>query len=202
VWVEDHSTADFSLVPVTLDHFAAGPAEDGIRVTWSVPSDARGLLFHVYRAAGPASDRVRLTSEPLSGGPDYVFLDRDVISGRDYAYWLMAVVADGKDEFFGPLQISFASPGATRITSIVPNPFRSSVAISFHLATPGMTSLRIFDVAGRLVRTLHEDDLPAGDVAVAWDGRDDRGGRASPGVYHAAVAQGGRTWTSRVVLAR
>ena len=44
-------------------------------------------------------------------------------------------------------------------------------------------SLKIYDAAGRLVRTLAEGPEGVGDHSVSWDGRDDSGAAMSSGVY-------------------
>ena len=47
----------------------------------------------------------------------------------------------------------------------------------------GPASVQVFDVRGRLVRSLHEGPLEAGPHDLAWDGRDDRGAALASGVY-------------------
>jgi len=53
----------------------------------------------------------------------------------------------------------------------VPNPFRSTSTISFHLDEPGEVTLTLYDVAGRRVRTIATAMKSAGDHAVELDGR-------------------------------
>jgi hypothetical protein len=65
-----------------------------------------------------------------------------------------------------------------------PNPFNPSTTISFAVpAGGGAVTLRIYDIAGRLVRTLVDGHQPAGDQSVTWDGRDDQGRPAPSGIY-------------------
>ena len=44
-------------------------------------------------------------------------------------------------------------------------------------------SIRVFDVKGRLVRTLIDSDLEPGQYAVTWDGKDSKGGNCPTGLY-------------------
>jgi hypothetical protein len=64
-----------------------------------------------------------------------------------------------------------------------PNPFRVRTVIYYHHDLNEPTYLAIFDLSGRLVRTLPTE--PAGPVrnAVTWDGTDRQGRRLPPGVY-------------------
>ena len=61
-------------------------------------------------------------------------------------------------------------------------------------------SLRVYDVAGRLVRTLASGDRRAGVHEVLWSGENDRGDRVSGGMYFYALEVEGRRSASRRML--
>jgi len=65
-----------------------------------------------------------------------------------------------------------------------PNPVSSSTSISFSLPAASNVSLDIFDVSGRLVRTLSSGLKDAGTHQVTWNGKDDSGSRLANGVYY------------------
>jgi hypothetical protein len=81
-----------------------------------------------------------------------------------------------------------------------PNPMGPATEISYAIARPGPVRLTIHDVTGRLVRTLIDRDESAGNHAVAWDGRDDRGTRVGRGIYAYRLAAQGGGGTGRVVV--
>ena len=65
-----------------------------------------------------------------------------------------------------------------------PNPFNPTTTIRFQMRDAGHATLRIFDAAGRLVATLVNGHVSAGEVReVTWEGRGDDGNRVSTGVY-------------------
>jgi hypothetical protein len=64
-----------------------------------------------------------------------------------------------------------------------PNPFSTRAAIRFSLASEGAVDVAIFDVSGRLVRTLVDDVMDAGEYTQVWDGTDDAGLRIGAGVF-------------------
>jgi hypothetical protein len=72
---------------------------------------------------------------------------------------------------------------AIAVLSSAPNPFSTATTIRLDLTRSGMTRLSIYDVGGRLVRTLENAWLPAGQYTLAWDGADDHGDAVRPGVY-------------------
>jgi hypothetical protein len=72
--------------------------------------------------------------------------------------------------------------------SAYPNPFAPTTRIRFQMPSPGGdVSIRVFNVAGRLVRDLGQEDLPPGTYEVEWDGRDSTGERAAAGVYFYSI---------------
>jgi hypothetical protein len=64
-----------------------------------------------------------------------------------------------------------------------PNPTRGSAEISYFIPTPGRVSLRIFDVGGAVVRTVFNQQLPAGPGSVKWNGKSDRDRDLPAGAY-------------------
>jgi alkaline phosphatase len=64
-----------------------------------------------------------------------------------------------------------------------PNPFNPSTTIAFDLARTEHVSLSVFDMQGRLVRTLVNEARAAGPYSVVWDGVGDDGRRAASGSY-------------------
>jgi flagellar hook assembly protein FlgD len=62
--------------------------------------------------------------------------------------------------------------------------------------------LKVYDVAGRLVRELDKGERPAGVHSIRWDGRNWAGLSVSGGVYLYRLEAGGFTRTRSVVLLR
>ena len=60
--------------------------------------------------------------------------------------------------------------------------------------------LQVFDLQGRLVRTLLQEERGPGRHTVKWNGRDGRGQVVSAGVYLARLSDGWRTRTQNMVL--
>ena len=81
-----------------------------------------------------------------------------------------------------------------------PNPFRVSTAISLQLTAGSPSELRIYDAAGRLVRTLAKGRKPTAASVLVWDGRDSRGRRCGHGVYFYRFESGSGARSGKVVL--
>jgi len=80
-----------------------------------------------------------------------------------------------------------------------PNPTRGDLTVNFDLAAEENVELALFDVSGRLVRSLAKGRYDAGPHRVTWDGRDAHGRAASPGVYLARL-KGTHTSASQTVV--
>lgn len=82
-----------------------------------------------------------------------------------------------------------------------PNPFNPSTTITFSLPAAASVSLEVYDVQGRLVRTLISGDaFPIGSHDVVWNGKNNRGVEVSSGVYFYRLTAGAETLTRKAVL--
>lgn len=81
----------------------------------------------------------------------------------------------------------------------LPSPFSVSTGIAFGLPAPSRCNLSVYDLSGRLVRTLVEQDLPAGGHSVVWDGRTGSGAQCPDGVYLIRLSTPSAGMSGRVV---
>lgn len=78
-----------------------------------------------------------------------------------------------------------------------PNPFNASTNIEFVLSKPGHTTLQVFDVQGRLVKTLVDQQLNPGLHKVHFSAND-----LSTGVYYYCIKQNGFTDVKKMILVK
>jgi hypothetical protein len=90
---------------------------------------------------------------------------------------------------------------ATFLHQNIPNPFNPVTTIRFDLARSDQVSLRVYDAAGRQVRTLLDTSLPAGwNHRVTWNGLDENGRRVASGVYFYRLSAGDFSCTRKLVV--
>ena len=135
----------------------------------------------------------------------------------DYNYWDDACVAAAW--FYGPVDYppwtdSSHSEVLSECTGVpdfdgdrpyasrnFPNPFNPSTAIRYAVPETGArVTLTVYDLSGRLVRTLIDEDRAAGEHSVVWFGRDDRGNELASGVYFYRVRIGGYSAERKMLL--
>jgi hypothetical protein len=165
--------------------FAAQPVVPGVNsLTFFVPSIGK---------AAPAFDTFSRWRFTLGGGfpPDGPAPEGEV---EDYMVHVEEDVATAVED--GGVPEKFALHDA------VPNPFNPQTTLSFSLPTASHVKLAVYDVGGRLVTTLVDENRTPGVHHVVWDGRDAKQRRVASGVYFYAIEAGGFTETKRMVLVK
>lgn len=81
-----------------------------------------------------------------------------------------------------------------------PNPFNPSTTIAFTLPERADVRLEVFNILGRVVNTLVDKTLSAGQYEVTWDGRTDSGQPLATGVYFYRLTTGDRSATKKMLL--
>jgi len=113
--------------------------------------------------------RVQTFDIPVEDEPSIVRLDR--------WRWILADFDDA------PTSAPAGAAAGAFLAQNSPNPFNPSTRIRFGVTQPGRVSLRVFDLRGRMLRSLLSERVDAGEHAVDWDGRDDRGRPLPSGTY-------------------
>ncbi|UCD18493.1 MAG: T9SS type A sorting domain-containing protein [Candidatus Zixiibacteriota bacterium] len=81
-----------------------------------------------------------------------------------------------------------------------PNPFNLSTTISFTLERQSPVSLIVYNLLGQKIKTLVEENRPAGTHYAQWDGHDHSGRPASTGVYFYQIKAGDFILTKKMIL--
>jgi len=154
--------------------------EDGLvfSATRSGASEGTGVLTKL---------RFRLVAEGVARSVVPLWRQRryDAITLRDVQ------IVDGSGRFSRLPELHATlrpAPHNTRLLANYPNPFNPETWIPFELAFDAKVKVQIYDVSGRLVRTLDLGHRPAGhyvdgSAAACWDGRNFSGERVASGVY-------------------
>ncbi len=96
-------------------------------------------------------------------------------------FWLpvtpTAILEPKTEEVFNPNQL------ITKLYNAKPNPFRNLTTICYSLSNETKVSLNIYDVSGRLVKTLVKGKQEPGFYSVNWNSKNNRDQSISEGVY-------------------
>jgi hypothetical protein len=105
------------------------------------------------------------------------------------------VVLQGTPTGAGP-----SAPTTFALYEAEPNPFNPTTTIRFDVGAPAHVTLGVYDVSGRLVRTLIDRDMPPSRQAVVWDGVNSRGELVSSGVYLYRLTAGSFSAVRKMVM--
>ena len=92
------------------------------------------------------------------------------------------------------------SPPGYFLAQNSPNPFGDRTEIRFGAPGGSSPELRVYDAAGRLVRTFQPVLSVAGEGVVEWDGRDSRGNRLPSGLYFARLSEGHTSLSRKIIF--
>lgn len=198
---------------------------DGV-FQWTVDAGlSEECLIKIASVSGPAVEDTSdgtfcvyqpvswLTAMPTSGDvpsgeADAVALDFDTTGlpeGNHYADIL--IDSNGGDRVIVPIVLAVQTTGTGDVSSVslygnYPNPFGPGTTIAFALAEDERVRVSVYNLSGRLVRTLTDRVFDAGPHEISWDGTDGEGLRMASGIYLYRLEAAGRTLGGKLVLTR
>jgi len=97
-------------------------------------------------------------------------------------------------------QTTIHTPRRYALHQNYPNPFNPFTIITYEIPNTGHVSLKVYDGSGKLVRTLVDDEQPAGSYQVEWNGRQDNQRPLASGIYYYQLTSGEFSQMRRMVL--
>lgn len=119
-----------------------------------------------------------------------------------------AITANGSPDMFivkyGQVATAVGHEPALDALSLaaMPNPFNPSTTLSYRIPSAGRVVITVYDVQGRLIDRLLDEDKAAGVHTLLWQGRDAHGNAAASGVYFARITHAGITRTQKLVVVK
>jgi hypothetical protein len=94
-------------------------------------------------------------------------------------------------------------PRAFELFQNYPNPFNAATIIRYKLTQRNKIQIAIYDVAGReVVKLVNEEEYPAGEYSAIWNGRDKKGREVASGIYFYQLRAGSLVDTKKALLVR
>jgi hypothetical protein len=186
------------LSPSVLQAFDSRWTDGLVEVTWNLYDAPAEVAFNIARREGCGVYATVDGAEIVRRGEEFAYLDFDTKPGVVYWY-RVNVVEEGAVTTFFETSITTPSMGLT-LDQNRPNPFNPATEITYSVDRDGRVRLAVYDVGGRLIRTLVDRPMPAGTHSADWDGRDDGGRAVASGVYFYRLQVGKRTLTRKALL--
>jgi len=199
-------------LPVELIAFNANTTENHVLLKWETATEINNYGFEVERCqipqAGQASDVKRQTWEKIgfvqghgnSNSPkEYSFTDFPS-GGISFNYRLKQIDNDGKYEYSNSIEILLDSPSKSEAFQNYPNPFNPATIISYNIHYQCLATIKIYDLLGKEVAIIVNEEKQAGSYKVVWNGKDNSGKKLTSGIYFYRFTAGSFTQINKMIL--
>jgi hypothetical protein len=149
-----------------------------------LPKTAAGDVVGEGSVTAADSAAVMNRLDLVEGIWTYWFVEMDASGGMHNAKYTIALLQKALGLY--PLSVERAdltTPASFALNQNYPNPFNPTTTISFSLPQSGQTRLDVYDVLGKHVTTLLDENMGAGNFRVTWDGMDKNGSKVASGMY-------------------
>ena len=189
-----------STVPVWLARCNLDLAGECPVLVWCLGDDSSDADFIVEAQSG-----VRTWTVPVRSLGDGLFEARDTSAAGlqvDVTYRLYAEQDGARTLLAEQTYTPSSTPSAVRLVSIAPNPFNPRTQVTFTLDRPRDVNLKVYDAAGRCVRTLWSGLKAAGPHTAEWNGLNDAGGSVASGAYFFRLESDAGVQSRKALLVR
>jgi hypothetical protein len=192
--------ADGQTVATLLQSWAARIVGSDVLIEWALSEVDDDARFHVLRAGAGSGLYEELTSVVIQkDGLFFTCVDGDCEPGISYSYRVDVETGDGRLTLFQTEAFTIPLP-ALALNQNYPNPFNPSTTIRYSLRDRVLVRLEVFDIAGRRLACLVNEEQSAGPHSVQWNGRNGHGTEVSSGVYLYRLTAGKETIQKKMVL--
>ncbi|MDD4052638.1 MAG: class II glutamine amidotransferase, partial [candidate division Zixibacteria bacterium] len=142
-------------------------------------------LYYTYELGDTAYAAVA-SQYPSSSPANWVMMEEGRLATLSPS---MPPVIENIEDYFGPAAVDDGvGDSASTSRHIIlgqntPNPFNAATAIEYHLPKHEHVRIEIFDILGRVVHMLIDEDKPAGEYRIIWDGAGQNGRPVASGIY-------------------
>lgn len=188
---------DTTIVPVEFTSFNAEVDNDIVILKWSTATETNNLGFEVLRS----TDSKDWHSIGFINGNgtttftnNYQFRDRVEFSGI-YFYRLKQIDYNGDLNYSNVIEVSVSKPFSFELFQNFPNPFNSSTTIMYLIAQDDFVSLKVYDILGKEVKTLVEENKKAGYYSINFSAN-----YLSSGIYFYKLTSGEYSLRKKFIL--
>jgi tartrate-resistant acid phosphatase type 5 len=191
------------VLPVELSTFTATVVSaSSIQLKWSTATEVNNYGFEVERKSGSSNwERIGFVAgSGNSNSPkNYSYTDNPT-GGNSFSYRLKQIDVDGKYKYYDVITVNIGVSSEAQLLQNSPNPFNPSTAIKYYIPGATEVAIKIYDILGREVRTLINQQMTGGYHIVYWNGKDSRGEDVASGIYLYRLTAGSYSDTKKMNL--
>ena len=172
--------------------------EKGMRIHSHVDEDGISVFGYLIKQNGAVAGDgllVELIARPLPGFDGKANL---AVTGANVAAQSRAPMSVTFDDAATDGEL----PRVFSLSQNYPNPFNLETRIKYDLPARARVKLDIYNLRGELIRTLRDEEQPAGKYELRWDGRNADDNTVASGVYVYRIRAGDWKMTRRMTLVK
>ena len=184
--------------PPTLKALNVSSNQAGLELAWQFDA-IHPIESWIERADQEGGRWDSLGTGNSTGSNSFGLLDRVVAPGHAYDY-RVAWKDRGTLVRGSPVSGSWTDAGS--LSSVSPNPAIGEINVDWVLSRPGVTDIRVYDLAGREIAVVARGSFNVGRHQARWDGQWAGRGVAPAGMYIVRITTSERTTSHRILLIR
>jgi hypothetical protein len=189
-------------LPVELTSFTAKQSVNGVELRWVTATEVSNYGFEVERAYLSAQN-----GEPIWEKLGFVIGHGNSNSTKDYSfvdnkpqvknskYRLKQIDNNGAFKYSDPIEVGSSWVMKFTLQQNYPNPFNPTTVISYSVSAASNVILKIYDVLGKLITTLVNENQEAGNYKVNFNA-----GGLSNGIYYYKIQSGNFVAIKKMLL--
>ena len=131
-----------------------------------------------------------------STNPRVVHHVKDAVPAYCYAYRIKQIDNNGSSRYTDAAEVDVGlAPRVFNLSQNYPNPFNPATTLRFSVADARFVTLKVFDILGREVATLVNEQLRPGNYSIQWNGSS-----LASGVYFYRIEAGNFRQTKKMLL--
>jgi hypothetical protein len=174
-------------VPVELISFSGKFEGGNVFINWTTASESNNKGFEIQRSINVNNWAVigfKKGNGTTTEEHNYTYRDNTVPENVTGLYYrLRQVDFDGSIKYSDIIEVTLTKPDGYYLSQNYPNPFNPTTKINYQLPQSGFVTLKIYNILGREVATLVNEEKPAGTYELIWNAVSAAGGLPS-GVYY------------------
>lgn len=190
------------VVPIDLLSFEANQiGANQVALNWTTASEINSARFEIEKSIGNSQQFVKIGEEVARGNSAKIthygpFVDNQVKLGETYNYRLKMIDKDGEFKYSDTRSITLTSEdGIVWINEFEPNPAINNAKLQFNLSTNSNVTISLYNIAGTLVSTIYEGNLPSGTQSIEVNLSN-----VASGTYNAIITINGQTIVKRITI--
>lgn len=185
-------------LPVTLSLFNSLSVKNNVTLYWKTEAETNNSGFDLERKpdGGNWLKLAFITGAGTTNQPvEYSYEDKKLLPGK-YFYRLKQIDYNGNYEYFDlALPVIISKPNEFALGQSYPNPSNPKSNIEFQLPERTKVNISVYDLLGRLVSTIVNDELDAGIYTAEFNGNN-----LSSGTYIYRITAGSYTEVRKLIL--